>query len=390
MNKKILIIDDDYDTLQMVGKMLERNNFDIQAANNGSDGINIAISQVPDLILLDVMMPGMDGYEVTKTLRANDITAFIPIILFTAKSQVNDKLEGFQSGADDYLTKPTHPAELIARVNLILNRPLPVTGPNLILDEEDDGDFQKGKIIIGVIGAKGGIGTSTIALNLAISHYQNTNNYVTLAEFRPGMGSIGISLGYPNSEAFGKLLQQPISQLTAKEVENALVTHGSGIQLLLSSFIPAEAELNQNIDNFNEIANSLIHMSPTTVFDLGTGLDLINQKVAVKCKQILVTLDSYPGSIIKAKELIKNLGDLGIKSENIFPVLINRVRGGSTQNKDSIEQKLNIKVHTMITAAPELALTSESMNQAIINNQPESIIARQIVRLGEHLLEANK
>ncbi len=116
MANKILIVDDDFDTLHMVGKMLERHGFEIAAANNGEKAIQLAQTEHPDLIILDVMMPGMDGYEVTRKLRAIETTAYIPIILFTAKAQVDDKLEGFEAGADDYLTKPTHPAELIARV----------------------------------------------------------------------------------------------------------------------------------------------------------------------------------------------------------------------------------------------------------------------------------
>ena len=106
MDKKILIVDDDFDTLHMVGKMLERHGFVIAAANNGEKAIQMAQTETPDLIILDVMMPGMDGYEVTRQLRGIEATAFIPIILFTAKAQVDDKLEGFEAGADDYLTKP--------------------------------------------------------------------------------------------------------------------------------------------------------------------------------------------------------------------------------------------------------------------------------------------
>ena len=122
MAEKILIIDDDVDTLRLVGLMLQRQGYEISAASNGSQGLTKALEERPDLILLDVMMPDMDGYEVTRRLRKNPVTAAIPIMMFTAKTQLDDKVTGFEVGADDYLTKPTHPTELQAHVKALLAR----------------------------------------------------------------------------------------------------------------------------------------------------------------------------------------------------------------------------------------------------------------------------
>ncbi len=122
MAEKILIIDDDVDTLKLVGLMLERQGYRIAVASNGTLGISRAAAEKPDLILLDVMMPDLDGYEVTRRLRADPALAHIPIIMFTAKSMVDDKVAGFEAGVDDYLTKPTHPAELTAHVKAVLSR----------------------------------------------------------------------------------------------------------------------------------------------------------------------------------------------------------------------------------------------------------------------------
>ena len=122
MAEKILIIDDDVDTLKLVGLMLQKQGYVIVAANNGLQGLEQAERESPDLILLDVMMPEMDGYEVAKRLRGNPLTANTPILMFTAKTQLDDKVTGFEAGADDYLTKPTHPTELSADVKALLSR----------------------------------------------------------------------------------------------------------------------------------------------------------------------------------------------------------------------------------------------------------------------------
>ena len=114
MAEKILIVDDDIDSLKLIGLMLQRQGYEISAASAGGQAINKAAAENPDLIILDVMMPDMDGYEVCRRLRADTTTQHIPIIMFTAKTLVDDKVSGFEAGADDYLTKPTHPAELAA------------------------------------------------------------------------------------------------------------------------------------------------------------------------------------------------------------------------------------------------------------------------------------
>src|SRR5512136_2728938 len=157
MVEKILIIDDDLDTLKLVGLMLQKQGYQIVAANNGPQGLTQAETENPDLILLDVMMPEMDGYEVTKRLRANPLTTNTPILMFTAKTQLDDKVTGFEAGADDYLTKPTHPSELHAHVKALLARtskgklsttPLPTDVPSMT---------------IGVLAPRGGQGVSTVA-----------------------------------------------------------------------------------------------------------------------------------------------------------------------------------------------------------------------------------
>ena len=120
MPEKILIVDDDAETLRLIGMMLERQGFVVASLNNGIQAVEIARSEKPDLIVLDVMMPEVDGYEVTRLIRNEPSLMDVPILMFTAKSQVNDKVVGYEAGVDDYLTKPVHPAELVAHIRALL------------------------------------------------------------------------------------------------------------------------------------------------------------------------------------------------------------------------------------------------------------------------------
>jgi len=119
---KILIVEDDRDIVEMVEYNLREQGYETLSALNGEDGVELARRQRPNLIILDIMLPIMDGFEVCRTLKSNDITAQIPIIILSAKSQETDKVVGLELGADDYVTKPFSPRELIARIRAILRR----------------------------------------------------------------------------------------------------------------------------------------------------------------------------------------------------------------------------------------------------------------------------
>lgn len=118
----ILIIEDEVDIADLVAFNLKRNDFDVSVANDGLQGLVSARKMLPDLIILDLMMPGMDGIQLFKELRREAETRKIPVIMLTARGQTEDKIQGLELGADDYMTKPFSPKELMLRVKNLLKR----------------------------------------------------------------------------------------------------------------------------------------------------------------------------------------------------------------------------------------------------------------------------
>lgn len=122
MSKKILIIEDDKDIVELLQHYLAKENFVLKDAGDGFSGLKKAKAENFDLIILDIMLPEMDGLEVCKELRSDPRTSSVPIIMLTAKTEETDKIVGLELGADDYVTKPFSPKELVARVKALLRR----------------------------------------------------------------------------------------------------------------------------------------------------------------------------------------------------------------------------------------------------------------------------
>ena len=368
MAEKILVVDDDIDSLKLIGLMLQRQGYEVVAANAGGQAISKAVAERPDLIILDVMMPDLDGYEVCKRLRSDPGTQTIPIIMFTAKTLVDDKVAGFEAGADDYLTKPTHPAELASRVKAILARS--------VAKRKGGGDSG---VTLGLMGVKGGVGTTTLATNVAAALSKKAPTI--LADIRPGQGSMGLALGFGRSSGMANLLGKQPTEINPRAIENELVTHSSGMKLLLSSARPKEAQLNINLDLVSMILKSLRGMARNVVIDLGAGLSRQSVRLAKEVDQLILVVEPSRMALNMGREMLKEFEALGVGRNKIGLVIVNRTQSTLQVPWQEAEQILGQEMLGMISPAPELAFQAAEAGFPMVLFQPASIAATQITKL---------
>lgn len=120
--KKILVVDDEKDVLDLVRRVLTRGGFEVITASDGKEGLAKVYSEAPDLMILDINMPVMDGWQVCRKIRGDPLYKHLPIIMLTVRRTKTDQLKGLDIGGDEYITKPFFPTELIARVKTVLQR----------------------------------------------------------------------------------------------------------------------------------------------------------------------------------------------------------------------------------------------------------------------------
>lgn len=382
MPEKILVVDDDVDTLRLVGLMLQRQGYQIVAASNGHQALTLAQSENPDLILLDVMMPDMDGYEVTKRLRSEASTATTPIIMFTAKTQLDDKVAGFEAGVDDYLTKPTQPRELFAHVKAVLARSSksrPVTA--------EVAPREKG-YVIGILAAKGGLGASTLAMNLGVSLRLRTRKEVIVAELRPGEGSLALDLGYLHPEGLDRLLNRSkASDITLADVETELIIHRSEVRLLLASYRPSDAKFLTQPEKFEVIARHLAHLGDFIVLDLGPALPPTTEKVLSVCDELLIVLEPVPNTLVRTQLLVDELVARGFGEGRVNAVLYNRARSELQLSLSQVQQQFKHNILVVFTPAPELALQTAKSNVPIVVQHPDNLVSQQFAKLADSIIK---
>jgi CheY-like chemotaxis protein/MinD-like ATPase involved in chromosome partitioning or flagellar assembly len=382
MPEKILIVDDDIDSLKLIGLMLQRHGYEVVAANAGNQAVSKAISEKPSLIILDVMMPDMDGYEVTRRLRSDIKTQNIPIIMFTAKSLIEDKVVGFEAGADDYLTKPTHPAELASRVKAILARNTTKAG-------ESKGDGANGSggedsRAIGVLGVKGGVGTTTIAINLGAALIE-ANEKPILADFCLGSGSMGLFLGHGGVSGMASLLSKPANEINRRTIDGQTMTHQTGLRLLLSSTRPKEALLNYSPETALSMLKNLRQMGNPVILDLGSRMSVPISRLIRELDQLLLVVEPNKVALTMARELFQTFETENINRSNISVAVMNRAQSNLQTPWQEIEQALGQEIKAIISAAPDLAFQAAEANMPMVVFRPNSITSSQLMKLAEDI-----
>ncbi|MBL8077387.1 MAG: response regulator [Anaerolineales bacterium] len=386
MAEKILIVDDDVDTLRLVGLMLQKIGYQISAASNGEQGLAKAFEERPDLILLDVMMPDMDGYEVTRRLRKNPATSSTPILMFTAKTQLDDKVVGFEVGADDYLTKPTHPTELQSHIKALLAR-APKSGE---VADIKTALAEKHGYVIGVLSARGGLGVTTVASNIASALLTSTQDDVIFAELVPGQGTLAMDLGVPSQTGLNEILKGSVVEVTREKVASSLVSHSSGVKLLLASEQPKDVALTAQVKKYESLVERLASLARFVVLDLGAGLPEFSQAVLPMCSEKIILVEGSINTIRQTKLLIDDIANLKVDRKTIGVVLNNRTRSESQLSLNQVQEKLGHSILSSLTPAPEIFSQALRAQNTVIVTQPLSVTGQQFVRIAESILEREK
>ena len=374
MLEKILIVDDDPDTIEFLRILMVRQGYRPLVAENGFTALELANQHHPDLIILDVMMPGMDGYEVARSLHRRPETALIPILMFTARTQPEDKVAGYEVGVDLYLTKPVHPLDLQANIRALL----------LQRKSRKEASANRG-YLVGVLSAKGGAGVSTVALNLAVAMTRQQKLKTIAVELRPGLGTWNDELNLNSRNGLANLLCKNIPEITQTQVEKQLTSTSSGVRCLLAGGdLCLDIELSTAVHQYEVVTQELLGLAEVIVLDLGTPFLPAFLLLLDMCNEIVVVMEPCLLSVRRTAPLINELHEKGFGSaKTINLVMVNHTRSDVTVSMTQVEEALHQTVALGFPPAMELAEHAVRMGQPMCLVQPDALISTQFTKLSE-------
>jgi DNA-binding response OmpR family regulator len=321
---KVLVIDDDAGLIKMMGLILHRAGYKVEAATSGIDGLAKIDEFKPDIVILDRMMPLMDGLEVARRLRARPTTAQIPIIMLSALGSVDEKVDGFEAGVDDYVHKPVEPKELLARTRALLMR-------------ANYSRPQAAKTV-SIIGSKGGVGATTVAINVAVTLAKQGNS-VILAELRSEGGTMRHQLKLSSGQDLSHLLAMKADQIKRPEIERRIITHSSGMQLLLAPQIgngdkltPAHVEL---------LLDVMTSRAQFVILDLPTTPDQNTRRTFELSDQILLVTEPETLSVSCGYMQLRNMKEWDV-FDRVNLVVSTRTPSASWLNRVEVENRLGM------------------------------------------------
>ena len=364
MKYKILVVDDDINFLGTVEEKLVRDNYRVITATNGVEGLKKAKEEEPDLLILDAMLPGVDGFELCHRLRNMAPTAQLPILMLSAKARADDRSMGLKVGADEFLAKPVPLPELAATIAKLLAR-------------RGAAPAAKG-MTIGFIGSEGGVGTSTVVVNVALALAGESSAIVV--DLCPHSSTLPLTLAIEGEHTISHLVEKGIDR---EGLEALLIEHSTGLRVLTTP---------QDRDDYSRVAPShmeaLLHelrgMAHYILIDTPAHANDVTKAALQGCDLVTLVANSDPQSMSSIEFAAAFLTRLGIDKQRLGLVLIDR-----DQRFEGTKLPTAMADMPLIGIIPydtKTCLDAEERRMPVILAEPSSSLASALTKLAQQLV----
>jgi pilus assembly protein CpaE len=233
---RVLLIDDEQFYFKLIRKTLKEAEYDLEYAKNGSEGLSKIPVFEPDMLIVDLKLPEMDGFQILERLRRDPKYGHTPVIVITAQDVLSDKLKAFELGADDYLVKPFQPEELVARMGILARR-----GKAMQMVQQQTGTKSAAPVVT-VHSLRGGVGCSSIVVNLGLAFYKLWGKQTLLIDGVLTAGQVALLLDGKPSATWENLVGIDVESLDDVVINELMVPHKSGVRYIASPRYPIAAD----------------------------------------------------------------------------------------------------------------------------------------------------
>lgn len=310
--KKILVVDDDPFIRKLVSGLLSKEGHQVESANDGTEGLAKLETYKPDVIISDVLMPEMDGYEFCSKIRELPEGGNIPLLMLTSLDSVDQKIKGFEVGADDYIVKPFEPREFLARVAILIKR-------SDVAQQAQGATKVSGKTIA-FFSLRGGAGISTIATNVAVGLSQIWRHPTTLVDMGMTGGQSALYLNQSLKNTWAEIAKFPSEEIDDFLIQSALLPHESGVNTLASPRRPEMAELVTE-EKVSLVLSILKELNEYVVLDLPHDFSSTTLAALDMTDVIMLVLQPEIVSVRSAVMVLETFNTLGYDLNQVYAVL---------------------------------------------------------------------
>jgi len=368
---RILVIDDDSHALRLIEFALMKADYEVVTASRGEEGLQKALQQPPDLAIIDLMMPQMNGYEICRRLRQNERTVDTPILVFTARIQEIDRQTALEAGANEFLTKTATPDELVSKVKDLLAKRAPVPGAKVTLGRA-----------ITLFSLRGGVGVSSLAINLAVALARQPNQKVALLDLCFLSSSAPLMLNVRPKLSLAELSREDPT-ISLGSLEKCMIAHSSGVKVLpvvlsLARAAPISAKTVERVLSVLKSGFNYI------MVDTLSSLDDMTLAALIHSDQIILVLVPEAASVQAAIVALQAFRSLGLSEEAIVPI-VNHTFAKGGLSLGTIQNALKRPIKAVIPHEPELLTQAINSGTPLVLSQPTSAMATAIQKLASVL-----
>jgi len=313
---RVLLIDDEPFYFKLIRNALKEAEYDLEYAKSGSEGLAKISSYEPEMLIVDLKLPEMDGFEILERLRRDPKFSHTPVIVITAKDELSEKLRAFELGADDYLVKPFQPEELVARMGLLARR-----GRALQMAQKDTKEKAISTVLT-VHSLRGGLGCSSLVVNLGLAFHKLWGKQTLLVDGVLTAGQLALMLNAKPTTTWETLVGVEPENLDDAVVSEMMRLDKSGVYYIASPRYPIAADTFTN-ETLQLLMEKLKSSNDFIVVDTSHDFSDMTIQMLSMSSGILVVMAPEMGSLRTAMSAIEIYDRLGIPPENVKIVLNN-------------------------------------------------------------------
>jgi pilus assembly protein CpaE len=358
MAGRIVAVDDNEINLKVVSTTLEQAGYEVTTVTNGAEALPLISKLIPDVVILDISMPIMDGYEVCSKIRENKKTSHIPVMMLTAHNALDDKIKGFDAGADDYLTKPFQPAELQARVAVLMRRSSQRT-------TKVDTSVEKQAKTISVFSLRGGVGVSSVAANIAAGISKVLGKNVALVDLSMAAGQAALLLNMSLRNTWLDLAHIPPEDIDKDVVDAVLLKNENGVHVLAAPRKVVHGQL-VTPEGAGKVIETIKEMYDYVVLDLASDFSDLTLQGLDQTDLILAVLSPELASVRATIAALDVFGELGYKENKDIVLILNRTFDAGILPRKNIEKALKQPIQIFIPYASQAFIDSINFGVPIV------------------------